>query len=436
MQILKSLRLDTPVATSAAGSVGLRVIAPGLNLALSIVLVRIAGTREFGVYAYCLAIVTLLLLPITSGLMTSVVRHVAAYHARGEWALLRGTLHRSGQVVLATSLALVGVGALIGAASVKIAPESAGTFGVALILIPVVALSAFRSATLRGLHHVVWGQLPEQIVTPAAMLTLMAIVAATGMRVGARTLVSLQVIAAAIALLVGSILLRRRMPTEIADVVPRYEDRYWLQGALPLMLLGGFQRLNQEFGVIVVGQIDGAAAAGVLRIAGRAAELVSFVLSAFSLAIAPSFSRLHALNDAAELSRLAGRATRVAFLMSLPIAVPLILAGGPILRLLYGPELVVGATALAILSLGQLVNVTSGPVGSLLTMTGHERDSARGVLLTLPVSVTLTALLAWRWGISGAAIGLAVGLAFKNVVLCWLVFKRLHLRPAVLVGRS
>src|SRR5262249_10881774 len=129
---------------------------------------------------------------------------------------------------------------------------------------------------LRGLHHVVWGQVPEQIVTPASILGLLVIVMATGVEVRAVTLMTVHVTATAIAYVVGLILLRSRMPSEAIDTVRRYEDRRWLSGVVPFMLLGGFQQLSSDIGVVLVGQLGDASAAGMFRIAVRGAELVAF----------------------------------------------------------------------------------------------------------------------------------------------------------------
>ena len=75
--------------------------------------------------------------------------------------------------------------------------------------------------------------------------------------------------------------------------------------------------------------------------------------------------------------------------------------------LLFGKDFVQGGMALIILSLGQLINAATGPVGALLTMTGQERGAAvvlgAGATLNVLLSVILVPIL----GLLGAAIAAA-----------------------------
>jgi O-antigen/teichoic acid export membrane protein len=110
----------------------------------------------------------------------------------------------------------------------------------------------------------------------------------------------------------------------------------------------------------------------------------------------------------------------------------LILFGRWILAAVFGDEYAVGATALAILAAAQLANAAAGSVGQLLSMTGHERDAARGVALSALVNVALNALLIPRWGMNGAAAASAASLITWNVLLAILVHRRLGLHSTAL----
>ena len=429
MILRKFVGACSPLARSAIGSVAIRAAAPALNLAVSIILVRVAGPHDYGIYIYCLAMVGLVLQPVTVGLSTSVIRHLASYRAHCDWAHLGGVLQRGLQSSIAASMMLVLIGLLFVFFSVQIAPDSRPVFFMALVLIPLFAFNTFCSAVLRGLHHVIWGQFPEQIVTPVMLLILVAMLGGIGLHINALMLVWIQVIAATVVLLVGVILIISRLPPEIHGIAPLYEDKYWLRGVVPLLVLGGTQQLSTEIVVIMLGQIDGVENSGIYRICARGAELVSFVLVAFNITTAPTFSRLHAQGDLQELSRLTAKTSRVALLASLPIALPLMFFSDWVLRFLYGPEFAIGATALAILCLGQLLCVITGPVGSLLMMSGHERDAVKGTLAALIVTIALALTLIPNWGLNGAAAATASGMVLRNSINCWHVFRRLDIKP-------
>ena len=212
MTLLKLAGARTPLVSSAIGSVAIRAAAPALNLAVSIVLVRVAGPHDYGIYIYCLAMVGLVLQPVTSGLSTSVIRHLAIYRVRCEWAYLSGALRRGLQSSIAASVMLLLIGLLFVFFSVRIAPDSRSPFFVALALIPLCAFNSFCSSVLRGLHHIIWGQLPEQIAVPVILLIVAAVLGSIGLQINALMLVWIQVIATAGVLLLSLVIISSRLP--------------------------------------------------------------------------------------------------------------------------------------------------------------------------------------------------------------------------------
>ncbi len=83
--------------------------------------------------------------------------------------------------------------------------------------------------------------------------------------------------------------------------------------------------------------------------------------------------------------------------------------------------------ALAVLAIGQLINAGLGAVGFLLTMTGHERETARVLWQTTALNVVLNLALIPLFGAVGAAIASSTSLAIWNVVLARLAWRRLGL---------
>jgi O-antigen/teichoic acid export membrane protein len=86
-----------------------------------------------------------------------------------------------------------------------------------------------------------------------------------------------------------------------------------------------------------------------------------------------------------------------------------------------------------ILAFGQLINVLFGPVGILLNMTGHERDTMRGLTMAAVLNVLLSLTLIPMFGINGAAIASAITLVICNVLLWKSVRKRLDIQSAILM---
>lgn len=401
------------------GSIAVRGSAVALNIVIGLVLARLMGPRGYGVYSFALVTTALFAIPSTAALSTLVVREVAGSLAREERGLVRGVTRWAGRWAVILSLVAAATAALIAiVVRSRLTEESLFTFLIALILVPVLSLTAIRGATLRGLHRVVIGQLPEQIVIPAVMFVALGVVLASGRAavVDSTFAISLYVGAALFALALAVQMSTRQLPPGVGEAEPLYDTKAWAGAVVPLFAVSGLRFANQELGLLLVGSLAGPSDAGIYRVAGRAAELVSFGLAGINAAIAPGLARRHANSDVPGLRRLVRLGALASLAWAVPVAALLIGFGPWILTHVFGPEYAVGAASMTILCLAQLVNSATGPVGVLLNMTGRERVTARGHGLALTVGVAAGLLLIPRWGVEGAAAAAALSMVTWNVV--------------------
>jgi O-antigen/teichoic acid export membrane protein len=408
----RTIRSDT------LGSIAVRAGAMLLNLLISVILARAIGARSYGVYSFALSVASLLAIPSTAALATLVVREVAGAAAHDRWDLLSGVERWALRRAFAASI-VVGAGALcVFLVRHPVDPEWRATRVVALILIPIMSVNAVRASILRGLHHVIISQLPEQIAVPTFMLMLLAAmrVAVPEQTVDAVWAIMLHVIAALAALILGGALLLARRPAALRGAQPVFQNRAWWAAAIPLLFLSGVRLVSQELGVLLLGSLAGPAQVGVYRVTVRGAELVSFALAAINVAIAPRLAEAHVLGDLGRLRSLVRAATLAALVWAVPVAVVMIGGGALILEAVFGHDFVAGSTSLAILSVGQLVNALTGPLGLLLNMTGRERAAVRGQAIGAVLNLVLGVLLIPRWGATGAAAATAAGLVTANAI--------------------
>ena len=97
--------------------------------------------------------------------------------------------------------------------------------------------------------------------------------------------------------------------------------------------------------------------------------------------------------------------------------------GGNWLLGLYGRGFREGTTVLFILCAAQVVISFTGPVGSLLNMTGHERVNASILLVVVVANAILNFPAILLWGATGAAVVTGASLISRNFVV-WLVVRR------------
>jgi O-antigen/teichoic acid export membrane protein len=420
------------VARGAVGTAGLNIGATALNFAITVALTNSLGAGGYGAYAFALAWSTTLTVPATLGLSPLIVRTVARYRVESDWGLLSGMLRHSHAVVLLSSALIIALAAAIGAVTLGSRPELLHPFLIALLLVPLVALTTVRQSALQGLGRILLGRIPETLFAPAAFLALvLAGWAVLGDRFSAGAAMLSQVVAGTAAFAIGLWLLRRAAPAMVRSAEPRYERRAWATSAAWLVMMSIASALSTQLAVILLGAFGSSAAAGVYQAVSRVALFVSFLFMAAGYAVGPEIARLHAQGRRDELQALLSRSVRTLFLCCAPIALAFFVFAPQLLNI-FGGGFRGGSTVLRILVIGEVIRVGTGYAGTALIVGGHERDmtwtALAGLVLNLALSFALIPLLSG----DGAAIAATTALAATQLVTVPLAWRRLRLSSAVI----
>jgi len=411
------------VLAGACRAFGARAVGTALAFLVGVVIARRLGPDGAGVYFLALTLATIASVVGRLGLDQLLVRRVAA--AREEADLDRmASIGRDGLVLAAlgsivTALLLYASAPALEAYAFRIDGLARALRLAALGVAPLSIVFA-SAELLRGLGRTGVSQLVVTALPPACTLGFLCLaLLITGG--SPRAAVAAWSAGAATAGVLGALAWRRSAPRAASGGPPLS-----VAGEVPARLLGLARETLPFLGVAVLAlslpwistlalAVRGdEAEIGVFAIAYRTATLTSFVLIAVNAAAAPRFAALVARGDKAALARTA----RLTVLATAGGALPLVLvawiAPGWVLSL-FGAEFGEHGRVLAILATGQLVNVLTGSVGSLLLMSGNER-ALRGNL----VGATLLSLALHVWlvpsrGPEGAAIASAAALAVLNV---------------------
>jgi O-antigen/teichoic acid export membrane protein len=422
----------THLLRNSAGSLALNITSMVLGMATSILLARMLGVTDYGIYTYALSWIMVLATICFLGMHPVVLRNVATYQAQGAWGLLRGQLRWSVRAVL---VAAVGVGLLASAIAWVLMGQSLSlgliTFMVACALLPIQAGTVVWQSALHGLHHVVQGQLPEKLVKPLALLVLLGVVwVLTGGTFNAVDAMTIQVITASIGLVASLVLLYRYLPSEARHSPAEYQGRVWLTSGMPFLLIAIVQILNNRGGILLLGMLTTPAEVGIYAVASRIAEMLVFIMGAINMALSPMIVDFYTKKDMYGLQRLVTISSWAMMLCTLPVVLGLLVFGHWVLQV-FGAEFVQGYTALMILSIAQLFNVAVGPVGILLNMTKHERYTIIGLVASLVINIILNLVFVPIWGANGAAFASAVSLVTWNVLLAFWVYQHLKVYPSI-----
>lgn len=431
------------VARGALMALAVQVAGAGLTYLSQVALARWMGVSQFGFYAYLMAWTTVLALVAGLGFPISVLRFIPEYQARADLRRLRGLVHTSRRATLAAGLALAGLG--IGAA-LAVTGRTTPAIVLAAALVPLGALINLDSAIARAGGGVIRAFGPNLVARPALVLLGAAGVWLAGARLGA---------AGGLAVTLGAFALvaltqwrfagqfapagqpgstdspeRRTWLHRESTASLRQERRIWLRVSWPLLLVAGFQIALSQTDLLIVGSVRGVRDAAFYLAAARTAMLVGFLLVALNAVTAPLFSELEARGDRPGLQRLVAVSAQWIFWPTLALACGLAALAPSVLGL-FGPRFAVARWALIVLLAGQLVNAGCGAVGYLLSMTGHQNDTARVYGIVSAFNLALCYAGVRLFGLVGAACATTFSLIAWNLWLHRLTVKRLGIQASV-----
>lgn len=417
--ISKYLGLSHQIAMEGTWSLGLRVASTALGFLSTILLARLLGASGYGIYAFSYAVVVLLALPAQAGLPNLVLRETARAISENKPGNIRAIWSWSAILAFLISLGIIIVAGLI-IYHKGITNTQQITLLIALPLVPLLAFVSLVGSALRGLKHVVAGQIPESIIRPTLFLLLL--VTCTWLfrlKLSPSLAITLRVIAGICALITGAFLLQRytppsvkRIPLNRASIEPR-----WGKSAVIFALIAAFGVISNQASTVILGLYVHPSEIGIFRVAAQLASLAAFGLQAVNMVVAPRFAGIYARGDLDHLQYVVRRTSQIVLGFSLCATLFFVFAGRPILEVLFGPEFVSGYVPLVILLVGQLVNSAAGSVGLLLNMTGYEAKTALGLAIASVSNIAVNLILVPLWGASGAATATAVSLAIWNVAL-------------------
>lgn len=418
-------------------SIFLRILINILSLSMAVILARTLGASGYGIYAYAMAVATLLAIPAQVGLPTIVVRETARAEASENWGMIRGLWQWANKIVILVSLLLILLAALVFLGTAEHYSESQlVTLYLSLALVPLMALGNLRGAALRGLRRVIQGQLPESVFRP--FFLVMFIVATHWYAKESLTPQIAMVqhgLAAVLAFMLGAVMLHFARPAKLKEgPVPQFDRGAWKKSILPLSMIAGANVINAQADIIMLGWFVSDSEVGVYRVVASSVLLINFGKQAIVSVITPHFARLYSRGEMGKLQKLVTRSNQAIFAFSLPAFIVFLFYGDRLLGLAFGSEFVGGYYALCIMSFGYLIGMAFGSVAALLNMAGFERYTASGVAISAVLNIILNALLIPKWGIEGAASAMTLSMAFSSLFLWFSARKKVGISSGFIGG--
>ncbi|MBR1120185.1 oligosaccharide flippase family protein [Bradyrhizobium lablabi] len=401
----------------------IQVSGAALAFLFSIVLARSMGVAGVGLYFLAVTIVDIGATVSRVGLETAGMRFVSIAHSRGD----RGTreaLYRTcmglvlaAGVVIAFLLWLILPHLSLGG---ERAPELRAELPILLCALAPMALLVIQTDFLKGIGATGAATFMQAVLPP-----LLLVAGSTALWFGG--LSSLHTIA----LLYLSVILVALAcaMTAWALYVPgswrepgSFDVRRLLGTSVPLFLVTSLNLIMGWTDILVLGAWSDPDQVGIYGVALRVSALTTFVMYAVSIVVSPQFAALHAEGNLTALRKLAQQSTQWTIIAALPLIILLIAIPEFILQI-FGIQFKDGAWPLRILALGQLINLSVGHIGPMLSMTGNEKTLRNCVAASAVLNLVANLVLTPRYGAVGAATATAASLAFMNLA-CWRMVRK------------
>jgi len=415
-------RIGRVIAAGASAAVIIKFSGVGAKYVAEILYARWLGEDGYGVYAFSISIAQFLSVFASFGLINTVLRFVPQYVSTDEPALLKGIVRRSQTIVLAAGALIIGI-VLTGVILEGSLLQKYG-YGVVFGIIagPCIALIDTQAAVIRARKKIAWSLFSRYLGWPFAGLAVTyGLIQTTNLPGAVCALLAtlLVLIVVAIGQWGGILYLFRQFEA----VRPAFQTRHWLAVAWPLVIVAGFKILLDRTDILMLGALRSSADAGLYSAAVRTGGLVVFVLASLNTIAAPLISQYWSLQETEKLEETVTFVIRWAFWPSFALVVGILFFGEYALSL-FGAGFRDASSALTIIAVGQLVNACAGPVGYLITLTGHERISAKIYGACAFLNVPLNYVLIRQFGMEGAAIATAATVIAWNLGLAYATRQR------------
>lgn len=376
---------------SLLGNVGTML----MNLLLPFVVTTIYGTNILGVYTYNLSIITMFIFLASLGLSTGLIYFIP----RTGKKYVTSTLLTN----LVASTVLIGVGYLVF--------KTTEMKMMIPLLWPLSAELVFQ-ALFQSKHHIkeyfYINLLAHQGIKISVAWILGSLLAPT-----MANLVLATYIGVLISLIVYALLNKDMFgPLHFSSSVIKY--------ALPLSVSNMLYVVMINLDRIMIGRIHNEANVAIYAVAANFAMIPSIFLAVLNTIFPPIISKMYHEGQIKELKAIYEKSVKVLTVIS-SITIALIILFRIRLLGFYGDEYLAGASALIMISIGQLVNASVGSVWFTISMTGHSNWSMYGNILTFIINISLNLILIPVWGISGAAFATMISTAFSNILGFFLV---------------
>ncbi len=377
---------------------------------------RYLGADDYGLFVLGTRVLDFVIVISSLGFATTIVRHVAYFHARDDHARVKGTVLYSLRVVLAVSILVLALFFVLGPyifGRIFLLPEMGPLFRILLLSLPFSLITMVYLSAMNGLKQIRDTVLIRNFINPVAFTIMVG--AVVFFDLGLAGLMWIYAAAGSVTAFLAFRSLSKAYMNRQKSTRPLAEKKELWNFSYPMLLIQIVTSITTLVPILITGYFMANSDVGVFNVSLKIALIVSFSLNAFAMIFAPVMSELFSKKDHAMISRLYKTITKWTFSFSLSVFFIILLFPGTLLGI-FGPEFVTGTAILLFLAGGELINSGAGLVGSLILMSGRPKIILANNIFKCLLVIVLCLILIPGYGLTGAAFAVAAGQVAVNII--------------------
>jgi O-antigen/teichoic acid export membrane protein len=388
-----------------------------IRIGLQILLSRVLGVQAYGLYTLGRSLLDVLSRFGLMGTQNAIVRFIAISQGEGDEAQVRGTILIALAIVVSVSSTL-GIGLWFVSDWLAISVFNKASLSYILrvfaVALPFYTALAFLAACARGFRQMVYFNGMTNVVHPFGMLLCTSVAFLVGMRLeGALFGFTVATVLASILMLYGIMHLFPKLWSLRQGF--RNPGTPFLTYAAKVFLGDFSNKIISHTDRLMLGSMGVARDVGIYSISAFVGDKLTFFQIMFNSIFAPVIADLYHRGKYDELTRIFQTVSKWTLLLTLPVFGACLFLGDFILTL-FGSDFREGWPVLVILAFAYLINISVGPVGYMLMMTGRPGLALMNSWFLGVINILLNLWLIPRYGMLGAAIATGVTVALLNLI--------------------
>ncbi|MCP4523613.1 MAG: oligosaccharide flippase family protein [Candidatus Gracilibacteria bacterium] len=397
-------------------SLFVRIIGAISAFVFNVFIARILPIQYAGIFFLCFSIILILWNIASLGMPMAILRFISSSYSKNDWDSIQNLLVLAFiRVTIISCLICVLVFTFVEYLFMlfSIDPVFVDIMKILIFTVPMIALNNLIGFALQAVHRPILSVTLKNILISALSCLGMSIIILFDFSINNNTIAYIFLCSVILVFFIGLILWTKITGGFTKQF--RIREKEFIEASKSFYAINLMGILVQWSGIFILGSFVNETEVALYSIALRTSMLMSFVLIAVNLVVAPQFAANFTQGNIEEIKKTAKLSSRILLLCATPILLIMISYPEFILSF-FGEDYKQAAILLQILVVGQFVNVGTGSVTYLLNMTGHEKDMKMLVFISGTVALLLGIVLSYTYGAVGAAVATSIAISSQNLM--------------------